>query len=207
MKKIIIATKNKGKTKEFKNLFQKLPGNYTILTLNELSDSPEIIENGHSFIENATIKAQKIFQKYGQITIADDSGLVVDALGGRPGIYSARYASNHNDQANLKKVIEEIIPIPRDKRTAHFVTALVTIGPQGKMTNIGQVNGILLDKPLGNNGFGYDTIFYYPPLEKTFAQMSENEKNRISHRGKAIKKLFTAWPLYLRGEVNENTNL
>lgn len=207
MKKIIIATKNKGKTKEFKNLFQKLPGNYTILTLNELSDSPEIIENGHSFIENATIKAQKIFQRYGQITIADDSGLVVDALGGRPGIYSARYASNHNDQANLKKVIEEIIPIPQDKRTAHFVTALVTIGPQGKMTNIGQVNGILLDKPLGNNGFGYDPIFYYPPLEKTFAQMSENEKNQISHRGKAIKKLFTAWPLYLKGELNENTNL
>lgn len=204
---IIIATNNQGKAQEFRELFKKLPGATQIKTLSDLLDVPNIIENGQTFVENATIKAQTIYQKYGQITIADDSGLVVDALGGRPGIYSARYAADHDDQANLKKVISEISPFPFKERSAHFITALVTVGPNGTMHQIGQVDGYILKKPQGKSGFGYDAIFYYPPLAKTFAQMTQTEKNSISHRGKAMKQLIAAWPQFIKGENNENPNM
>ncbi|BDR58788.1 XTP/dITP diphosphatase [Xylocopilactobacillus apicola] len=204
MEKIIIATKNPGKAKEFQKLFSD---QYEIVTLNDLTDLPTIIENGSTFKENATIKAQTIYKATNETVIADDSGLVVDALNGEPGIYSARYAKDHDSKANMDKLINKIKKIPPQKRTAHFITVLVVISKYGKIEETGRVDGLIIEHPKGNDGFGYDPIFYYPPKDKTFAEMTMSEKNQISHRGKAMEQLIKDWPEYLKGENNENLNL
>lgn len=207
MKKIIIATNNLGKAREFTKMFSELPQNYKIVTLNELKEFPSIIENGKTFSENATIKAQNIYDLTHEIVLADDSGLVVDALNGEPGIYSARYARDHDDKANNNKLISKIKKIPPDQRIAHFVTSIICISKYGKLEATGTVDGLILTQPQGVDGFGYDPLFYYPPLKKTFAQMNLEEKNKISHRGLAIKQLIKKWPNYIKGEKNENINL
>ncbi|BDR56675.1 XTP/dITP diphosphatase [Xylocopilactobacillus apis] len=207
MEKIIIATKNIGKAREFRNFFSQLPEKYEIITLNDLTNLPEIFENGHSFTENAAIKAQKIYEATHQTVIADDSGLEVDALGGEPGIYSARYAGDHDDQANNQKLLNNLSKVLPPERTAHFITVLVVMGPHGKIETAGRVDGVILDHLQGNDGFGYDPLFYYPPLQKTFAEMSPAEKNKISHRGLAMNNLIKAWPDYIKGKNDENTNL
>lgn len=198
MEKLIITTKNRGKAREFRTLFSEF--NYEIVTLNDLNNVPEIVENGNSFSENATIKAQAIYNLTHETVIADDSGLVVDELNGEPGIFSARYAGDHDDKANLEKLIKKISVIPPNKRNAHFITSLVAVGKYGRIEKNGTVDGIILTKPRGTNGFGYDPIFYYPPLKKTFAEMDENEKNQVSHRGRALRKLFMVWSDYVKDE-------
>lgn len=191
MKEIIIATKNPGKVQEFKNEFKQYFPETNVLSLLDLPELPEIPETGTTFAENAEQKVRAIMKLYPTTILADDSGLCVDALNGAPGIYSARYAGDHDDKANLVKLENELTGVPIDKRTAHFTTAVVLISPnQKEQVFMGQTDGLILDKPIGDNGFGYDPVFYYPPFKKTFAQMTTSEKNQISHRGKAMQKLI-----------------
>ncbi|WP_056990752.1 XTP/dITP diphosphatase [Liquorilactobacillus mali] len=195
MKKILIATKNEGKAREFRAFFE--PKGFRVETLNELKEIPEIIEDGQTFEENALIKAQSLTDVLQTVVVADDSGLMVDALGGEPGIYSARYAGDHDDSANNKKLLEKLKDVPDEKRTATFHTSLVVtrIGKKPLVVN-GDVKGKILKKLQGNDGFGYDPLFYLPELDKTFAELTPAEKNKVSHRGRAIKKLsekFDDW--------------
>jgi XTP/dITP diphosphohydrolase len=189
MEELIIATKNKGKAKEFEELFEPL--GFRVKTLLDYPDAPDIEETGKTFEENALLKAVGISNIFQKMVIADDSGLVIDALDGRPGVYSARYAgTDKDDEANIQKVLFEMKDVPEEKRTAHFHCTLALVVP-GKDPIIveGTCNGLILTEKRGNNGFGYDPIFYLPHLKKTMAEITSEEKNRISHRGNAIRKL------------------
>ncbi|MCC3356513.1 XTP/dITP diphosphatase [Bacillus sp. REN16] len=189
MKEIMIATKNKGKVNEFRDLFASQG-----VKLKSLLDYPkieDIEETGKTFAENAQIKAEAIAKKLYIPVIADDSGLAIDYLDGRPGVYSARYAGEHkNDTDNLNKVIEELTGVPNEKRTARFHCALALAIP-GEETEIveGTCEGVITENPVGENGFGYDPIFFVPEKGKTLAELSNDEKNMISHRGNALRKL------------------
>jgi len=193
MKEIIIATKNPGKAREFKRVFDD--EHFEIKTLLDFPDFPEIRETGKTFEENATLKAHAVMERFNLPTIADDSGLQVDALYGRPGIYSARYAGDHNDAANNAKLLSELGGVPKEKRTAHFVSTLVFANHKNDKDLVveGKVDGIIGAFPEGDDGFGYDPLFYVPELGKTMAQITVDEKNQISHRGQAIKKLEKQW--------------
>ncbi|MCJ8007023.1 XTP/dITP diphosphatase [Lederbergia wuyishanensis] len=189
MKQVIIATKNRGKAREFETLFSAL--DVEILTLVDLDDAPDVEETGNSFEENATLKAEEISKITGQIVIADDSGLVIDELDGRPGIFSARYAGEEkNDEANIDKVLYEMREVPEEKRTARFYCALAVSGPNMKTIVVsGTCEGKILFERKGTNGFGYDPIFYATAAGKSMAEMSSNEKNEISHRAAALNNL------------------
>ena len=193
MQEIIIATKNPNKAKEFKKIFAGQ--NFEIKTLLDFPDFPEIKETGSTFEENATIKAHAVMDRFNLPTIADDSGLAVDALFGQPGVLSARYAGDHNDAANNAKLLSEIGGTPAEKRTAKFITVLVFANPKNPTDLVvqGEVNGVIADFPAGDDGFGYDPLFFVPEEGKTMAQMTMDEKNKISHRGNAIRKLESEW--------------
>jgi len=189
--KIIFATKNKGKYEELKKLFVKENlTNIDLISLNNIESPPKIIENGTSFEENAKIKAEKIFEIFNIPVIADDSGLIVEALKDEPGIYSARYAGeNATDEENNEKLLKKLKSIKN--RTAYFECALAFINKKGKLTIVKErCYGKIIDKPKGNKGFGYDPIFFIPEVGKTMAELEPDEKNKISHRGKAFKKLI-----------------
>lgn len=189
MNKIIFATKNAGKSKEVREL---LGDSFEISDLNQLAPLPEIKETGHSFLENARIKAKTIAPFFpDQAVLAEDTGLCIDALGGRPGIFSARYAGDHDDLANIKKVLTEMEGIPVDKRGAHFETAMVFIYQGKEIDAFGRSDGRILNGTLGQDGFGYDPIFYSTDLEKTFAEADESEKNSVSHRFRALNNLIS----------------
>lgn len=176
MEELIIATKNKGKAKEFEELFEPL--GFRVKTLLDYPDAPDIEETGKTFEENALLKAVGISNIFQKIVIADDSGLVIDALDGRPGVYSARYAgTDKDDEANIQKVLFEMKDVPEEKRTAHFHCTLALVVP-GKDPIIveGTCNGLILTEKRGNNGFGYDPIFYLPHLKKTMAEITSEEK-------------------------------
>ena len=189
MKDIIIATKNKGKAKEFETMFAPL--GYRVLTMLDLEDAADVEETGKTFEENAILKSEALSRQYNTIVVADDSGLMIDALDGRPGVYSARYAGeNKDDEANIDKVLDEMKDVPEEKRTARFYCALAVSRPgHDTVTFSGTVEGKILSGRRGGNGFGYDPIFYVPELGKTTAEMAPEEKNRISHRAKALQKL------------------
>ncbi len=193
MKEIIIATKNPNKAKEFKRIFDE--SEITLKTLLDFPDFPDVRETGSTFEENAKLKAHAVMQKFNLPTIADDSGLQVDALFGQPGIYSARYAGDHNDAANNAKLLSELGGIPMEKRTARFVTTLVFSNPNNDDDLVveGEVKGLIATLPEGDDGFGYDPLFYLPEMGKTMGQISMDEKNKISHRGRAIRKLENEW--------------
>ncbi|MBO8441480.1 MAG: XTP/dITP diphosphatase [Firmicutes bacterium] len=186
--KIIIATNNSGKLLEYKNAFSSF--NFNVVGLSDLNlnlDPP--LETGNTFLENAEIKAKYYSIHLNEIVIADDSGLVVDSLNGEPGVYSARYAGDHDDEANNEKLLLKLQN--KSDRSAHFVTNIVAIKPTGeKMVVTGRLNGEILKKKRGINGFGYDPLFYVPQKDKTLAEMTISEKNSISHRGIAFKKLM-----------------
>jgi len=194
MREIIIATKNPNKAREFERIFDK--SEFEIKTLLDFPEFPDVRENGQSFEENAKLKAHAVMQKFNLPTIADDSGLQVDALFGQPGIYSARYAGDHNDAANNAKLLSELGGIPMEKRTARFVSTLVFSNPKNDEDLVveGEVKGLIGTLPEGDNGFGYDPLFYLPEMGKTMAQISMDENNQISHRGRAIQKLEKAYP-------------
>ncbi|CAI2586277.1 dITP/XTP pyrophosphatase [Apilactobacillus kunkeei] len=188
MDTIVIATNNQNKAREFRVMFADK--NIDFKTLADFPELGKIIENGESFEENATIKAQSIFNQTNLAVLADDSGLEVPALNNEPGIHSARYAGDHDDAANNKKLLAKLDD--SDKRDARFVTCLVLLNQHGeKFVVYGTVEGTILKAPRGDNGFGYDPLFYVPGKKKTMAEMSDHEKNEISHRGNAIKQLYS----------------
>ncbi|WP_077621325.1 XTP/dITP diphosphatase [Sediminibacillus massiliensis] len=190
MEKLLIATKNEGKVRDFKELFSKY--GMEIISLLDLDETiPEIEETGTTFEENARIKAETIVERFQLPVLADDSGLEIDALGGRPGVYSARYAGEaKNDQANLEKVLEEMEGVPADNRSARFVCVLAVARPgEATYTVRGTCEGSIATAPAGENGFGYDPVFYPKGTDKTMAQLTAKEKNSISHRKNALVQL------------------
>ena len=189
MKEVIIATKNAGKAKEFEHIFSQY--NIIVKSLLDFEEIDDIVEDGETFEENALIKARAIAKQFNQVVIADDSGLEVDALEGRPGVYSARYAGeNRDDQANIDKVLRELEGTPEEKRSARFVCVLALVTPEGDESVVrGTCEGQILTQCIGNEGFGYDPIFYLLELEKTMAQIPKSKKNVLSHREDAFMKL------------------
>ena len=186
--RIIVATQNKGKIKEIQEIFSPL--GFEVISQKEAGFDIDVVENGETFEENAMIKARAIFELSHEAVIADDSGLLVDALNGAPGVYSARYAGeNATDADKMNKLLGELEG--KSDRQAKFVSALVMILKDGKtFTATGEVLGRITDKPYGENGFGYDPIFYSDELKKTFGEASDSEKNEISHRGRGLLKLY-----------------
>lgn len=184
--KIFLATGNKKKIDEINKILDS--SKFEIFSIKDGIKIPEIIEDGNSFEENSKKKALEIAKFTGMITIADDSGLCVEALNGEPGIFSARYSGeNATDYLNNKKLIENLKGI--ENRKAKFVTVITLASPKGESWSFrGEIDGIIIDEPRGENGFGYDPYFYLPQYEKTFAQMPDL-KNKISHRAKALKLL------------------
>ena len=193
MKQVVIATKNKGKAKDFEALFSPL--GYEVVTMFEVAPDLEIEETGTTFEENAILKAETLAQQLNTIVIADDSGLQVDALNGEPGVYSARYAGDHDDEANIVKVLEKLQGVEDEKRTARFCCALAIAGPNMETTTVfGTCEGSILHEKRGTNGFGYDPIFYVPSLDCAMAELTPTQKGAISHRGAAIQLLAEKLP-------------
>lgn len=193
VKQIILATKNPGKAKEFKEIFQQL--HIEIVSLLDLEEEvPDVEETGATFEENARLKAEAIMEHFQLPTLADDSGLVVDALGGEPGVYSARYAGlEKNDQQNVEKVLHKLKDVEEESRTARFVCVLALARPNGEtITKKGTCEGVIGFNPKGDKGFGYDPIFIPKGYTKTLAEMNPEQKNQISHRRNAIDKMI-AW--------------
>ncbi len=197
---VLLATSNAGKVRDFAGA--AAPYGITIANIPHFSSLPEVVEDGASFEENARKKAEFYSLAVpGELVLADDSGLEIDALGGAPGVHSARYAADepHNadcnteDEANNARVLRELRGVPEQKRTARFICVLA-VARDGQIVHTfrGAAEGIILEAPRGNNGFGYDPLFFFPAIQKTFAQLDPEEKSRYSHRGAAFRR-FLQW--------------
>jgi XTP/dITP diphosphohydrolase len=193
MRKILVASTNPGKLRELREM---LIGDIEWVGLSDFPDVSEIEEDGKTFAENARKKALGYARATNLWTLADDSGLVVDALGGQPGVKSARFAGVKGedrkiiDHKNIEKLLKLLKNVPKEKRTARFVCCLCLSSPEKVLIETrGELEGLIIDKPAGENGFGYDPVFFVPKLNKTVAQLESEEKNAISHRGNAISKL------------------
>ncbi len=186
---LVLATRNKKKIEEIRRITNDLQ--VEILSLSDYSDCPETVEDKDTFEGNAVKKAVEVCQCTGKIALADDSGLEVDALSGAPGVYSARYAgSGANDISNNEKLLAELETVPLDKRTARFVCCMALAFPDGAVkTFFGFAKGRIGLEPKGKTGFGYDPVFIPEGFAKSFAEMTGEEKDRLSHRGKALEKL------------------
>ena len=185
MKKLVIATKNAGKVQEIVDALADLP--FEVVSLQDYPDAPEVEETGASFAENAILKAVAYADFTGELTLADDSGLEVDALDGAPGVFSSRYAPTV-PQRNAK-LLDAMKDVPDERRAARFRCVVAIVDPGGTArTCEDSVEGVVSREPAGTGGFGYDPIFYIPSLGKSMAELSFAEKNVISHRGKALKK-------------------
>jgi len=184
---IVLATRNKGKTREITALLKDFP--VEIKDLDDFGPIPEVIEDGKTFDDNAYKIASFTSRILGYPAMADDSGLCVEALGGAPGIFSARYAGeNATDQDNVKKVLEDLKG--QKNRNASFKCVISIAVPTGAaLTYEGECKGIIIDEPAGANGFGYDPVFFYPELNKTFAQLTIDQKAGVSHRGQALREI------------------
>lgn len=192
MDTILIATANPGKAAEYRRIFEAK--NVAVRTLADLENNYNINENGTSFEENALIKANTLMSSLSMPVLADDSGLIVDALNGAPGIHSARYAGDHDDEANKEKLLKELQEVPYEQRTARFYCSIVVVRPGVEPLSVaGEAEGLILFDEQGTDGFGYDPLFYYPPLKKSFAKLTMVEKNKVSHRGHAVEKLQDAF--------------
>ena len=197
-KKLLIATTNQGKVKEIKKFLEHLSLEISDLKENRIERKYE--EKGKNFLENARGKAIFYSQFFKGLVLGEDSGLEVEKLGGAPGVYSARFAgANANDELNNKKLLTLLDGVPWNERKARFVSAQVLV-EDGKVIfeTVESVSGYILEKPKGNYGFGYDPVFYYLPLKKSFAELLPEEKNRVSHRGKALNRLKEFLEKYLR---------
>jgi XTP/dITP diphosphohydrolase len=189
--KVILATNNRHKIAEITALLEG--AGVTILTKAGFPDFPEIEETANTLAENALEKSRTIFRKYGIPAVADDTGLEVDCLGGAPGVYSARYAGEGCTFAdNNRKLLHELEGVPLENRHARFVTVIAVTYIDGEICFEGDVHGYIATEPRGDNGFGYDPVFVYEPLGKTFAEMGSETKNVVSHRAVALGK-FKDW--------------
>lgn len=196
MKTFVLASKNKHKAEEIKQI---LGSNYEIKTMDEVGLGDfEVIEDGNSFEENAAKKAVQIFEKLNMPTIADDSGLCVDYLNGDPGIFTARFAGeNASDDENIDKLLSELDGVDYEQRTAKFVCVIAFV--QDSVDNVkffrGECSGYILNERRGTSGFGYDPVFYYPEFKTTLAELGNEKKNTISHRYKALKKFADSFKM------------
>ncbi|MBI3357268.1 MAG: XTP/dITP diphosphatase [Nitrospirae bacterium] len=189
MKEIVLATRNRHKGEELAALLGDL--GIRIRTLADFPNAPEVDEDGTTCETNAIKKAREIARATGVTAVADDTGLEVDALGGRPGVFAARYAGEHATyEDNCRKLLQELAGVPRQKRTARFLTVAAIALPSGEVqVTRGILEGLITEEARGDRGFGYDPVFLVPALGKTLAQLTAGEKNRISHRAKAFFKM------------------
>ena len=187
--RIVFATRNEGKVREITEMLCRT--DVELVSLNHFTSVPEIMEDGKTYLENALKKAKIISEYTGEAVLADDSGLQVDALGGEPGVYSARYAGEGaSDEENNAKLLAKLKDVPEEKRTASFFCALVLYHPNGRYQAFeARWRGRIIDERRGTNGFGYDPIFLWPQLDKTAAELPPEIKNKVSHRGQAFAKL------------------
>ena len=187
--KIVFATGNEGKMREVRLILQDL--GFPVLSMKEAGVSLDIEENGTTFAENAMIKARAVWEKTGGIVLADDSGLLVDYLGGEPGVYSARYLGEDTSyEIKNQAIIDRLADAKEEERTARFVSAIAAVLPDGsELVTEGTVEGLIAHEPAGNGGFGYDPIFYLPEYGVTSAEIPIENKNEISHRGKALEAM------------------
>ncbi len=187
--RIIVATENEGKMREFRMILAD-PG-LEVVSMKDAGVSADIVENGKTFAENAEIKARAVWRQAGGIVLADDSGLEVDYLGGEPGIYSARYLGKDTSyEVKNRIIIERLAGAKEQERTARFVCAIAAVLPDGRVLHTeGVVEGMIAYEPAGNGGFGYDPIFYLPRYGMTSAELPAEEKNAVSHRGKALRAM------------------
>jgi XTP/dITP diphosphohydrolase len=199
MRALLLATTNRHKLKEFRDIFADLP--WQLLSLSDVDLDMDVEETGTTFEENATLKAVAYARSSGLLALADDSGLEIDALGGAPGVYSARFLGPDASYAERFRVIlERLHDVSPEQRTARFRCVITLAEPTGYTRSVeGTVEGIIADAPRGNNGFGYDPIFLVPELWKTTAELLPEQKHRISHRGRAARQariLLEDWPLF-----------
>ncbi len=193
MTKIIIGSGNEHKIREIKAFFAELKIDFQPLP--DDRELPEVIEDGKNYKENALKKARQRAEELNEIVLADDSGLSVDYLDGAPGIYSARFGGEGlNDEEKYLKILSIMEGVPQEERGAAFVSAVALVDPfkEEEIVVKAKCEGIIAEKPSGTNGFGYDPIFYLPEYDKTMAEISQQEKNKISHRGRALKKMKEA---------------
>jgi XTP/dITP diphosphohydrolase len=201
---LLVGTTNPGKLAEVEGFLKALP--LKVRSLASLGNYPEVVEDGLTFEENALKKARTLAEHWGYVTLADDSGLEVDALDGAPGIYSARYSGEDaTDAKNNKKLLYELRDIPWENRSARFVCVLALAAPMSRslkeLTVRDSCDGMIMFAPRGQHGFGYDPLFFFAPLGKTFAELDRETKSTVSHRGKALRKLAEILPLILRQQT------
>ncbi len=189
--KVVLASKNPHKLVEISKITEQF--GIELVLQSQLGLDIDVEETGTTFEENSFIKAEAVMKATGLPALADDSGIAVEALNGEPGIYSARYGFDESldDFGRLKLLLKNTENVPDDQRQAKFVCVITMVTPEGKTIQArGEVHGMLLREPVGENGFGYDPIFYYPPFKKAFAQLTAEEKNRVSHRAQALKRFY-----------------
>ena len=202
--RVVLATHNAGKVRELADPLARF--GVEVVSLEAFSHIGEVEETGVTFEENACIKAREIARLTGLVSIADDSGLEVDALGGKPGVYSARYSDDwqslpdeSRDARNIRKLLHELADVPAEKRGCRFVSCMAAVRPDGKeMVVRGTWEGQLLASPRGDNGFGYDPIFFDRLVDKTAAELTRDEKNARSHRGNALRALLARWAEFMQ---------
>jgi XTP/dITP diphosphohydrolase len=189
IQELVLATRNRHKAAELVALLGNL--GIAVRTLDEFSDAPDVVEDGDTCEANAVKKARAIAEFTGLPAVADDTGLEVDALGGRPGVFAARYAGEHATyEDNCRKLLQELTGVPRERRTARFLTvAAIALPSDGIQVARGTLDGLIAEEARGTLGFGYDSVFYVPEIGKTLAQISADQKNMISHRAKAFAEV------------------
>jgi XTP/dITP diphosphohydrolase len=195
---VVIATRNAGKLREIQEILAPL--GLKVLSLRDFPEIPEILEDGLTFEENAVKKAAAVARQTRRVAIADDSGLTVDALQGRPGIYSSRFAGEEaTDEDRYRKLLKEMAGVPEGQRGAAFICAVAVASPNGKVDVVGgERRGEIALAPKGSHGFGYDPVFFLPQLGKTMAELAPEVKNRISHRAQALEKLKQVLPSFVK---------
>jgi XTP/dITP diphosphohydrolase len=191
VRQVVLATRNPGKVLELRRILDAAGLEIELVGMDAFPDVPDVVESGATFVDNALLKARAVYEATGLVTVADDSGLVVDALNGMPGVLSARWAGRHgDDQANLDLVLAQISDVPDERRGAAFICAAAAVGPDGnEAVAEGLMEGILIREPRGSNGFGYDPIFVPYGRDVTTAQLSDADKDAISHRGEAFRAI------------------
>ncbi len=197
MRILLLATTNRHKIDEYRTIFSAIP--FQLCSLQDFQIETDVEETGSTFAENAELKALAYAKMSGQLSLADNSGLAIDALNGAPGIYSARFAGRDTSyEERFRLILDQLKDVPAEQRTARFVCAITIAEPSGYHRTVeGVIEGVIADAPRGENGFGYDPIFFVPELGKTTAELSPEQKNRISHRGRAAQlasALLRDWP-------------